>query len=226
MQKAVAIVPISENKKTGKVSATYVSQNSCPKTCKLFKNGCYAELGHVGIQTHRLNHSDITDPNEIAKIEADGIRTLKGDLPLRVHIVGDCTTNYAANVVGEAMKDYPNKSWTYTHAWRDISIESWSGANVLASCESTSDVLQAQKTGYATTLIVKEHATAKKYSKDNVNIIPCPEQTKGVQCVNCKLCMNTKYLIDNNLTIGFAVHGISSKKVEKVLDMNFEDMVK
>jgi hypothetical protein len=37
------------------VSATYVSQQSCPDDCPLLGNGCYAETGNVGIHTNRLN---------------------------------------------------------------------------------------------------------------------------------------------------------------------------
>jgi hypothetical protein len=37
------------------VSATYVSQETCPADCPLLNNGCYAEIGNVGIHTRRLN---------------------------------------------------------------------------------------------------------------------------------------------------------------------------
>lgn len=37
------------------VSATYVAQESCPESCPLLGNGCYAETGNVGIHTNRIN---------------------------------------------------------------------------------------------------------------------------------------------------------------------------
>lgn len=217
MQKAVAIVPISANKKTGYVAATYASQSSCPSSCPLFKQGCYAETGHVGIQTHRLNKSLIIDQTEIAQIEAKGIRSLKGGIPLRVHVVGDCATNESASIVSQAMIEYKGNAWTYTHAWRDVDHSSWNGAAVLASCESTEDVKAASAKGYATALIVDKHDSDNAYIRDGIKIIPCPEQTKGVQCNSCKLCFKPQNLKG---TIGFAAHGIQVKKVKAALDKN------
>ena len=45
---------LSDGKGLG-VSATYAPQQTCPQTCPLMKNGCYAEVGRVGLHTHRLN---------------------------------------------------------------------------------------------------------------------------------------------------------------------------
>lgn len=39
----------------GNVSATYAPQQTCPQDCPLLGAGCYAEVGHVGIHTRRLN---------------------------------------------------------------------------------------------------------------------------------------------------------------------------
>ena len=213
MQKPVTAVENSENKKTGMVSATYVSQATCPTSCSFFNNGCYAEGGRVGITTHKLNKSEIIDPNTIADMEAAAIKTLTGARPLRVHVVGDCTTPYAASVVGKAMVEYPNAAWTYTHAWQDVKASDWQEANVLASCESIEEVDTAKKRGYATALVVDKFESTKLYKKDGVSILPCREQTNGIQCVNCKLCFNVEKLKKHNITIGFEAHGINKKKV-------------
>lgn len=37
------------------VSATYAPQQTCPDSCELRNNGCYAEVGRIGLHTHRLN---------------------------------------------------------------------------------------------------------------------------------------------------------------------------
>jgi len=48
-------VEVSDNKKIGPMSATYVSQESCPGDCPHMGNGCFAELGVMAIHTSRLN---------------------------------------------------------------------------------------------------------------------------------------------------------------------------
>lgn len=218
MQKPVTVVENSENAKIGMVSATYVTQHSCPTSCALYRSGCYAEAGNVGIVTRRLNKSDIIDVNTIADMEADGIRKLSGARPLRVHVVGDCTTDYAASVVGKAMVAHPQPAWTYTHAWRDVDHASWQNASVLASCESTEQVKQASARGYATAIVVEEFDSEKKYEKNGINILPCREQINGTKCVDCKLCFNAENLKKHNITIGFKAHGVSKKKVTSALD--------
>lgn len=52
---------LSDPKGVG-VSATYVSQYTCPQDCPLLGAGCYAEGGNVGIHTHRLNRQAVVKP--------------------------------------------------------------------------------------------------------------------------------------------------------------------
>lgn len=43
-------------------------------------------------------------------------------------------------------------------------------------------------------------------------MLPCPEQTRGVSCAECKLCQRDVYLLHAGITIGFAVHGSPASK--------------
>ena len=204
MTSAIAVEK-SNNAKTGPVSATYVSQASCPVTCPLKGSGCYAESGPCGITTARLNKSAVKSPVEIALAEAEAIGTLSGKRPLRVHVVGDCRTNDAAFYVSRAMNAYANDAWTYTHAWRDVDVESWLGANVTASCETFADVEAAYAAGYTSTAIV--------LSESDDRAIMCPNQTTGVQCIDCRLCWTPHA----RRPIGFIVHGAGKNKARKAI---------
>ena len=202
----------SENEKTGHVSCTYTSQNSCPPDCPFIGSGCYAEMGLVGIQTRRLNRSAINRANMIAHAEAAVIRTLSGLRPLRLHVVGDCRTNRAASIVARAARQHTDKAnkpvWTYTHAWRRVLRSAWDSVSVLASCETGADVRAARACGYATCITVQEHLDRKVYNLDGIKILPCPAQTtKTVQCLDCQLCWQDSFLKKQNLTIGFSIHG-------------------
>jgi len=147
---------------------------------------------------------------------------LTGQNPLRVHVVGDCTTNETAKIVSDACKDYSSKhgqtAWSYTHAWRDVRRKSWGDVSVLASCESISDLTKAKKKGYATSIVVKEFKKNKKYRIRNHNLVPCPQQiNKDIKCVDCGLCLKSEILKRANITVAFIAKGSSRKEMVKSL---------
>ena len=220
----VTVVEFSDNSKIGLMSATYATQATCPATCKLRGAGCYAETSFVGITTRRLNATAAAGNwtvEEIAELEAAGIRRLHGVLPLRLHVVGDATTNAAAGILASAAREHTAKHgrevYSYTHAWRDVSAASWRGVSILASCENAADVRDAQAAGYATALVVESHASTKAYWVDGMKVIPCPSQTKDVTCADCKLCMRSDMLKATGASIGLAVHGSGAKKAAAAL---------
>lgn len=219
-------VELSHNGKTGPVSATYVTQSSCPSSCRFKGNGCYAESGPAGFTTNRLNRaSENESPEALATMEAIEIGKLSGKNPLRVHVVGDCQTDEAAQIVSSAMLDHESKfnrpAWTYTHAWRDVQRSSWQSASVIASCENASDVQLAESLGYSTAIVVDEFESDKAYTtSDGINVIPCPEQTgKAANCASCQLCMGpaVQRRLERHQSIGFAVHGGQAKKAKQAI---------
>jgi len=210
----VKAVEKSTNSKTGPVSVTYAPIHSCPKSCPFLNSGCYAQQGHCGIHLSRLNKTaeaeGITRPIDIAKKEAEAIRKLKGDKPLRLHIVGDCRTPQAAEIVAAAAAEYTSKHgqpvWTYTHAWKEIPRSKWGSISVLASCETIEEAKHAMKRGYAAS-IVRLKEFKRPFAWEDVILMPCPEMTKGIKCDKCKLCLNDNKLLNKEKVICFFPHG-------------------
>jgi len=221
----VCVIERSLNSKVGECSATYAPQSTCPKSCPFMKSGCYAESGHAGIVTGRLNRNAKGRHKEtLARIEADGIRQLSGELPLRIHVVGDATTDQCAKILADAAKDHRAKSgkpvWSYTHSWRDVKRKSWGDVSVLASTENPVDAGRAMRKGYATAMVVPSHLSDKAYSVNGIKVIPCPQQTgRAKDCVSCGLCMRDKNLRAANAVIGFAVHGSGATKAANALNI-------
>lgn len=214
----------SQNKKLGEAATTYTAQASCPTSCPFFNGGgCYAESGRVGLVTARLNaaaNAQPSGPVEVAEAEAEAIDALKvvPGRPLRLHTVGDCATDEAARIVAAAAARYRRRGggpvWTYTHAWRNVSRESWGDVSVLASCETTAQVRGARKRGYATALVVDEFAEKKRHRLSSkagkaagLYILPCPQQTHGSACSDCRLCFDDKAFAERGHSIAFLVHG-------------------
>jgi hypothetical protein len=223
----VAAVELSDNSKIGRVSATWVAQNSCPPSCPHKGSGCYAESGMAGFTTARLNKAgrDNTElsPADIATIEAAGIDTLTGRRDLRLHVVGDARTDKAAQILAAAADRYiargaaKNKAvrvWTYTHA-RDTRRESWGRISVLRSCETMPQVRAAHAAGYAAAIVIPEHVHDRAYKLDGEYTgIPCPEQTgRAANCQACGLCMQDSKLHARKNVIVFAAHGQGKKKM-------------
>lgn len=200
--KSLAIaVENSENSKLGACSATYVTLDSCPPSCPLAGNGCYAERGKVQLHTPK----GIGAHHIIARAEASAIARLSGWRPLRLHVSGDSRTATAARIVAAASRAYAkrgrgSKVWTYTHAWRTVPRAAWTGVSVLASCDTVEEIAEARARGYAAALVYDQpvhelsNATA---------LVPCLHDVRGIPCDRCQLCWNADRLYANRQTILF-----------------------
>jgi hypothetical protein len=98
-------VEVSANRKLGPVAATFVSQVSCPEYCPWYDGGkwvspCYANNGFQGFMTARLNQGT-GDHLDAAREEAELIRGLSSERTLRLHVVGDCKDQFAAETVSK-----------------------------------------------------------------------------------------------------------------------------
>lgn len=222
---ALAIAtPRSQNVKLGDAATTYAAQTSCPTSCAFFNGGgCYAETGRVGMVTARLNRAAAAQPSgpyAVAQAEAEAIDALNvvEGRPLRLHTVGDCATDEAARIVSAAAGRYRARGggpvWTYTHAWRDVSRESWGSVSVLASCETAADVEAAKERGYATSIVVDRFESRKRHTLGpaagaaaGADILPCVEQSSGATCSSCRLCFDDEERRRTDYSIAFLVHG-------------------
>ena len=214
MSKLVIGVEKSRNSKTGLVAATYAPIHSCPKTCVFLNSGCYAQGGNTGIHLSQMNkvanQTKKTKPVDIARSEAARIREMSGELPLRLHIVGDCKTAKAATIISNAANVYSRKNnqkvWTYTHSWKNIPREKWGNISVLASCETLKEVEHAIKRGYAAS-IVRLKEFDEEFDYKGFRMVPCSELTRGIKCDKCRKCLDDKALLRENKVICFFPHG-------------------
>jgi hypothetical protein len=219
-------IELSMNRKLGPVAATFVSQVSCPQECPWYDDGkwgspCYANNGFQGFMTARLNKGQ-GDHIDAAREEAELIRGLSGERTLRLHVVGDCKDQRAAEMVSQAADEYRARHgspvWTYTRAWEHIPRASWGGVSVLASCETPTQVLRAARMGYATAIVVGEFAQPIAYKKSGIKIVPCPQETGRVPtCADCKLCWRDGILRQAGITIGFEAHSGGAAKLRNKL---------
>jgi hypothetical protein len=228
MAKSVVAVDSTKNAKLGLCAATYVAQGSCDSGCPFFGNGCYAEGGPTGFITRRINAHGVTDPVALAQEEAEAIDGLRGLLPLRLHVVGDCKTPEAARIVSEAAERYMERGkrktgaaqpvWSYTHA-HQVPREAWGKVSVLRSCETLEQVKRAHEDGFAAELTVDEFDRDTSYPLGDGYVgIPCPYQTgRADSCRDCGLCMKDAKLRETKRVILLAAHGGRKKRVKEAV---------
>jgi len=209
-------VEFSENSKLGGMSTTYAAIGSCPADCPFKKaRACYGMSGPIGWQWLKLGGRGV---DLIAKDEAKAIDGLSGMNDLRIHALGDCSTNEAAKLISAAAERYMKRSrgrstaFTYTHAWRNVDRKSWGKVSVVASCETAEMVKEAKARGYATAVVVEKHESDKAYIHQGIKVVPCQEQTgRAKSCAECRLCLHDDKLKAANVTIAFQAHGPSLK---------------
>lgn len=216
-----------------KVDATYVSiKASCPKTCPLMGEGCYAQLGPVGIHTARLDlEAKGFTALQAARSEAKAIdNSYKGGAvptgrDMRLHVAGDSRTIAGSRLINNAIGHWKERGggecWSYTHAWKHVPREEWNNVSMLASVSNVTEAAEAQELGYAPSIVVGEHPSDKAYKLEGSDTkwIPCPAQTREVGCSDCRLCFNADRLHEGNFGIAFAVHGVQKNKVKRKLNV-------
>jgi hypothetical protein len=234
MSKGAVYVSDSGNRKimgSKKVDATYVSiKASCPRSCPLMGEGCYAQLGYVGITSHRLDdQAKNFSPLDAARAEAKAIDESYdgGPVPenrdLRLHVSGDSKTLAGTRVIDKAVGRWKKRGggavWNYTHAWKHVPRSEWSNVSVLASVTNVSEVKEAHEQGYAPAIVVDQHPGDKAFQLEGCDTkwIPCPAQTRHVGCTDCRLCFNADRLHEGGFGIAFAAHGARKEAAKRHL---------
>lgn len=229
----------SQNSKLGTklVDTTYASINAtCPNSCELKYNGCYASLSFVGIQVAQLDKLSVgVSALEAARQEARAIDESYngGNVPylrdMRLHVSGDSRTVKGSKLINSSVGRWKKRGggdcWSYSHAWRNVPRSVWSHVSMLASISKPEEAVEARKQGYAPAIVVSEFASPKAFTVpgSDVKYIPCPAQTspggKDIGCTECRLCFNADRLYENNFGIAFEAHGVKKNAIKRRLKM-------
>lgn len=221
-------------------SSTYVSIGStCPNSCPYKDAGCYVSaMGHLaftgalerkaidgewtGFETIRAEAELInaTFPNQIPQ---DGWNGKGRDL--RLHVGGDVSCAPGARKLRLAAAAWVLRGggavWTYTHRWREIRREVWGEwISPIASIEKAEDIVKAAAQGYASAITLTSFPSERLFrvpGAESWSVLPCPAETRGKTCVECRLCLDGEKLLKRKQVIGFSLHGRGAKKASKAL---------
>lgn len=218
------------------VSTTDVSiAATCNDACSFKGGGCFAEAGFTRFTARKLDAAargltaDDVIAEEVRLIDAafdsgpvpqDGAR---GGRDLRLHVGGDVGSARGAQLLAGAAGRWRDRGggavWSFTHAWRDVPRETWGSISVLASLERPQDIEAARAAGYAAAIVVNEFPSDKAFilPGSSAKIVPCPAETRGKTCVECRLCLDADKLAKRNVAIAFEAHGPTARRVREVL---------
>lgn len=218
----VHLTKVSTNVKTGPMPVSTTEKASCPNSCSLKGNGCYAESGPLGIHWAAVSNGKRGTSwaefcEAISKLPRGIVwrHNQAGDLPgdglsINVHMF---------NMLIAANKG--RKGFTYTHynvlnnesnrTWVHAANKEGFTVNLSAESYQEADKLAALNIGPVVTIQAEgmAHIT---YTPEGRKVITCPATYRDdVSCYTCKLCQKQDRPI-----IAFPVHGTSKKKANKV----------
>lgn len=211
----------SSNIKTGPIAVSTTSRDSCPTSCPLKGNGCYAESGPL-----LLHWNKVSGGSRSLSLDGfiDALRTLPEGSCFRHNQAGDLP-HYGGFIAYKELEAITNVcaerkliAWTYTHHKVDnshnvevIQKANTDGLTVNVSAHSQAHAIDVYRQGLPAVCIVPKDTNVNTWCTDGVKFIVCPAQTKANQtCAECKLCANA----DRPFVIAFKAHGTQVKKVE------------
>ncbi len=195
------VVPSGDNAKLGPgVGTTYRPVGvTCPPSCPLMGNGCYAQRGHVGIHAAK----SINDNHNLMRLAGNTLvrHLVSGDW-MRKNAKGQTVLDRA--FVGAVVKLHRLcpwlTGWGYTHDVKQFDkagikpSDLPSNLHILASCDSADEKAEYNASGWRTARVIQES------SERQPDEFLCPvdaQKRKGVEtakrtnCARCKACFAT-----------------------------------
>lgn len=219
----ISFTRISRNAKTGPIPVTTTSEETCPESCPLKRNGCYADNGPLALFWRKVSEkrAGMEWKDAMANIKALPKATLwrhnqAGDLPG----IGDAIDGKAMRELIAANRG--KRGFTYTHkpivpgsenAYL-VALANNSGftVNLSADTLAEADTLADHGIGPVVVVLPAEQVTATE-TPNGRKVAICPATiSDNVDCAACGLCAK----VNRKAIIGFPAHGASKRKASAV----------
>lgn len=218
MKTLIKFIGTSTNKKTGCISQTYSSKNTCPKRCPFKDKGCYAKYGNTNIHWSQMKNS--CEPQDLKTI----IKNIPHTNVIRHNVAGDIAKEGTSlidtkllDILIDAYKGL--KAYTYTHCTvnkRNIEIVKKAITAGFIINFSVEDIKTAKKCyeNNVPCIMAVNSMTKHTVKKEGLTFIQCPETyNKDIHCKNCGLC----YKKNRKSIICFPAHGRGKNKIKDIL---------
>lgn len=216
------------NRKTGPIPTTRSPRTTCPDSCALKGNGCYAENAPLVWAWEKDADKGISWDELLMKIRKIPAGSLwrhneAGDLPQHPLLPSGHIDTGKLGELKAANKFL--RGFTYTHYnpeinwnWHAIAHSNQHGGFTINV--SADNVLIADRyvaLGLPTVVVLSQKAPNVSYTPAGNKVVACPaEKSEKVTCATCGLC----YLSKRDYVIGFRAHGSRKKTAERVTVVN------
>ena len=226
----VHFIRCSGNSKTGYIPVSKTEMKTCPSTCSLNGNGCYAQYHHIYNRWRKISSGE-------SGINWDDfcnqIRALPKNQLWRHNVAGDLP----GNDININLKEFAQlveansgrKGFTFTHKPVGLSGQSLVNARAIRAANIngftvnlSADTLQQADEVYALGIgpvaVVVPHDIEHKPFKTPAgnHAVICPAVTrKEIQCVNCGLCA----IANRKAIVAFPAHGVRKKNVSQLVQL-------
>jgi hypothetical protein len=237
MDYAVYFTLKSSNNKVGPIPVSTISAETCPDSCPLKNDGCYADYGPLSIIWRALSSTapgavwhnsrghefqSLTWNDYCAKVAElpDGQawrHGQAGDLPG----VGDKIDTRALRKLVKA--NAGKRGWTYSHKpvignarnAAAIAAANADGFTVNLSANSLAEVDKLVALGIAPVAMVlpaEVHGKQDIHTAKGTRVVVCPATYRDdVTCADCMLCQKQRSCV-----VGFPAHGAAKRKASNV----------
>ena len=210
------------NSKTGAMLLVRSPRSTCPDSCGLKGNGCYAE--NFPLVLHWVKQE--TTGVDFATV-LYAVRTLPKDSLWRLFEAGDFEPSSenpelisSQQVISLIAANKGKRGFGYTHYPVLPNLEAFqlmnsSGLTINVSADTFEQAAVYFSLGLPTVVVVSE-----KFPKDSVvegmRVVVCPNQSvkkpngKKPLCLDCQLCQ----VADRDYIIGFRAHGTKARKLK------------
>lgn len=207
---------VSSNRKTGPIPVSTTSRDSCPTSCALRENGCYAEHGPLRLHWDKVSHGErgmniLEFCDKVRRLPRGQLwrHNQAGDLP------GDGVNINMIHLNEIAMANAGKRGFTYTHyrGAKNMAIVrqiNQSGFTINLSANSPAEADKLLVWGLPVTAVIPSDERP-THTPGGTRIKLCPAQVKdAVSCWNCGLCAKA----DRSYVIGFLSHGTGMRKAD------------
>ena len=239
-----AAVRQSSNRKTGPIPVVYVDGHSCPTSCPLRRNGCYAESGPVaytftdltlmaeGFGPRRQNRRALTFDELlewVAALPPDCLwrYAASGDLPGQGDRINGIMlmrlNEHAAHTYGFTYTHKPVLGPTADAAYNKVAIDMVHAANrgrggrgltINLSADNEREAEAMLALGIAPVVMLQRRDAPTRGRVGGAAYVTCPAQTVDIDCATCRYCAQ----LDRDGVVGFRAHGSAAARVEAVID--------
>ncbi len=217
----VTFVSRSLNRKLGGIPVSITDQRSCPPSCPLQGQGCYAEFHVLGYHWRRTATRGISWRAFCLKVAALPPGQLwrhneAGDLPG----VGDDLNVPALKALVHANRG--RRGFTFTHLplrslphRRAVKHANASGFTINLSADSLADAdAKADRNlGPVAVVLPSDAPTRGIRTPAGRHVVVCPAEVSGLTCSECRLCAHAT----RKSIVGFRAHGQSKAMVSELV---------